>query len=213
MSPVIPKRRTREPDVTRGKLLTAAFEEIYRHGFQAASLDRILTGAGVTKGALYHHFPDKAALGYAVVEEIVKGPVLDVYLRTLENSADPLSALQDVLHRRADDFAAGGVELGCPLNNLAQEMSPLDETFRLRVAEALEAWTAGYARALERAKALGVVRPDVNPAQVAAFIVAAVEGSFGMAKNAKSVATLRSNLDTLVSFLDTLRPARRGGPS
>jgi AcrR family transcriptional regulator len=213
VSPVIPKRRTREPDVTRGKLLTAAFEEIYRHGFQAASLDRILTGAGVTKGALYHHFPDKAALGYAVVEEIVKGPVLDVYLRTLENSADPLSALQDVLHRRADDFAAGGVELGCPLNNLAQEMSPLDETFRLRVAEALEAWTAGYARALERAKALGVVRPDVNPAQVAAFIVAAVEGSFGMAKNAKSVATLRSNLDTLVSFLDTLRPARRGGPS
>ena len=213
MSPVIPKRRTREPDVTRGKLLTAAFEEIHRHGFQAASLDRILAGAGVTKGALYHHFPDKAALGYAVVEEIVKGPVLEVYLRTLEDSADPLAALQDVLRRRADDFAAGGVELGCPLNNLAQEMSPLDEKFRVRVAEALEAWTAGYARALERAKALGVVRRDVNPAQVAAFIVAAVEGSFGMAKNAKSVATLRSNLDTLVSFLDTLRPARRGGHS
>jgi AcrR family transcriptional regulator len=213
VSPVIPKRRAREPDVTRGKLLTAAFEEIYRHGFQAASLDRILAGAGVTKGALYHHFPDKAALGYAVVEEIVTGPVLEVYLRTLEDSADPLAALQDVLRRRADDFAAGGVELGCPLNNLAQEMSPLDERFRLRVAEALEAWTAGYARALERAKALGVVRRDVNPAQVAAFIVAAVEGSFGMAKNAKSVATLRSNLDTLVSFLDTLRPARRGGHS
>jgi AcrR family transcriptional regulator len=213
VSPVIPKRRTREPDVTRGKLLTAAFEEIHRHGFQAASLDRILAGAGVTKGALYHHFPDKAALGYAVVEEVVKGPVLEVYLRALEDSADPLTALQDVLRRRADDFAAGGVELGCPLNNLAQEMSPLDETFRLRVAEALDAWTAGYARALERAKALGVVRRDVNPAQVAAFIVAAVEGSFGLAKNARSVATLRSNLDTLVSFLDTLRPARRGGHS
>lgn len=213
MSPVIPKRRTREPDVTRGKLLAAAFEEIYRHGFQAASLDRILAGAGVTKGALYHHFPDKAALGYAVVEEIVTGPVLDVYLRTLEDSADPLTALQDVLRRRADDFVAGGVELGCPLNNLAQEMSPLDEKFRRRVAEVLEAWTAGYARALERARALGLVRRDVNPEQVAGFIVAAVEGSFGMAKNAKSVATLRSNLETLVSFLDTLRPARRGGPT
>jgi AcrR family transcriptional regulator len=213
VSPVIPRRRAREPDVTRGKLLAAAFEEIYRHGFQAASLDRILAGAGVTKGALYHHFPDKAALGYAVVEEIVKGPVLDVYLDRLEESADPLAALQDVLRRRADDFAAGGVELGCPLNNLAQEMSPLNETFRRRVAEALDAWTAGYARALERAKALGVVRRDVNPDQAAAFIVAAVEGSFGMAKNAKSVATLRSNLEMLVSFLDTLRPARRGGHS
>lgn len=213
MSPVIPKRRAREPDVTRGKLLAAAFEEIYRHGFQAASLDRILAGAGVTKGALYHHFPDKAALGYAVVEEIVTGPVLKVYLDRLEESPDPLAALQDVLRRRADDFAAGGVELGCPLNNLAQEMSPLDERFRRRVAQVLEAWTAGYVRALERAKVLGVVRRDVNPDQVAAFIVAAVEGSFGMAKNAKSVATLRSNLEMLVTFLDTLRPARRGGHS
>jgi AcrR family transcriptional regulator len=213
VSPVIPTRRAREPDVTRGKLLAAAFEEIYRHGFQAASLDRILAGAGVTKGALYHHFPDKAALGYAVVEEIVEGPVLDVYLDRLEESPDPLAALQDVLRRRADDFAAGGVELGCPLNNLAQEMSPLDETFRRRVAQVLDAWTAGYVRALERAKALGVVRRDVNPDQVAAFIVAAVEGSFGMAKNAKSVAMLRSNLDTLVTFLDTLRPTRRGGHS
>jgi TetR/AcrR family transcriptional regulator, transcriptional repressor for nem operon len=211
MPPVLPKRRAREPDVTRGKLLAAAFEEIYRHGFQAASLDRILAGAGVTKGALYHHFPDKAALGYAVVEEVVKGPVLDVYLRTLEDSADPLTALQDVLRRRADDFAAGGVELGCPLNNLAQEMSPLDEAFRRQVAGVLDAWTAGYTRALERARAMGIVRSDVSPPQVAAFIVASVEGAFGMAKNAKSVATLRSNLELLASFLDTLRPVRRGG--
>jgi len=67
------KQRTRAPEVTRQKLLSAAFEEIYRSGFQAASLDRILAKAGVTKGALYHHFIDKAALGYAVVDEVVKG--------------------------------------------------------------------------------------------------------------------------------------------
>jgi TetR/AcrR family transcriptional repressor of nem operon len=211
VSPVIPKRRSREPDVTRGKLLAAAFEEIYRHGFQAASLDRILTAAGVTKGALYHHFPDKAALGYAVVDEVLKGPVLQVYLGRLEESADPLAAIQDVLRRRADDFAAGGVELGCPLNNLAQEMSPLDEKFRRRVAETLDTWTEGYTTALERAQALGLVRPDVSPARVAAFLVASVEGAFGMAKNAKSVATLRSNLELLATYLDTLRPERRGG--
>jgi TetR/AcrR family transcriptional repressor of nem operon len=211
MSPVVPQRRLREPDVTRGKLLAAAFEEIYRHGFQAASLEGILARAGVTKGALYHHFPDKAALGYAVVEEVLKGPVLAVYLGSLEQSPDPLAALQESLRRRADDFAAGGVELGCPLNNLAQEMSPLDEKFRRRVAAALDGWTDGYTRALERAQAMGLVRPDVIPARVAAFIVASVEGSFGMAKNARSVATLRSNLELLASFLDTLRPERRGG--
>ena len=64
---------SRASDVTRDKLLQAAFEEIYRRGFQSTSLDTILAKAGVTKGALYHYFPDKASLGYAVVEEVVKG--------------------------------------------------------------------------------------------------------------------------------------------
>ena len=41
------RRRTRQPDVTRDKLLHAAFDEIYRRGFQAASLDTILAKAGV----------------------------------------------------------------------------------------------------------------------------------------------------------------------
>ena len=139
--PVRPaKRRVRAPDATRGKILAAAFEEIYRRGFQAASLDAILEKAGVTKGALYHHFPDKAALGYAVVDEIVREPVLEAYLGPLEShEADPLTGIQQILRRRADDFHSGGVDLGCPLNNLAQEMSPLDEHFRRRVAAALNA--------------------------------------------------------------------------
>jgi hypothetical protein len=42
---------------------------------------------------------------------------------------------------------------------------------------------------------------------VAAFIVAAIEGSFGLAKGARSAALLRSNLEVLSTFLDTLRPA------
>jgi AcrR family transcriptional regulator len=186
---------------------------MFRNGFQAASLNAILTRAGVTKGALYHHFPDKAALGVAVIDEVVRRPVLDAYLGALGADTadqlatfDPLAALQGVLRRRADDFTDEEIELGCPLNNLAQEMSPLDERLRERVAAALEAWAAGFTDALERAQDAGTVRPDVDAARVAAFLVAAVEGSFGMAKNARSVAVLRSNLELLADYLDTLRP-------
>ncbi|HEX9893570.1 MAG TPA: TetR/AcrR family transcriptional regulator [Gemmatimonadales bacterium] len=205
-----PKRRVRAPDATRGKILAAAFEEMYQRGFQAASLDTIVEQAGVTKGALYHHFADKAALGYAVVDEVITRPVLDVYLGPLqESTVDPLTALQQLLRRRADDFRSGGIELGCPLNNLAQEMSPLDERFRRHVEAALDAWTDGFARALRRGQTAGTVRKDVNARAVAAFMVATVEGSFGMAKNAKSQPLLRANLELLASFLETLRPPRR----
>jgi TetR/AcrR family transcriptional regulator, transcriptional repressor for nem operon len=52
-------------------LLKAAFKEMHRSGFRSADLDAILTKAGVTKGALYYHFDDKEALGYAVVDEVI----------------------------------------------------------------------------------------------------------------------------------------------
>jgi AcrR family transcriptional regulator len=208
MAKSVATRRKRQPDITRERLLHAAFDEIYRRGFQAASLDTILAQAGVTKGALYHHFPDKASLGYAVVDEVVKDRLLERWLGVLDQQAgDPLSALQGMLKERLAQLEPHEVELGCPLNNLAQEMSPLDERFRRRVAGTFDLWTEGFARCLERGQREGTVRGDVAAAPVATFIVAAIEGSFGLAKSARSTAMLRSTLEVLAGFLDCLRSA------
>jgi TetR/AcrR family transcriptional regulator, transcriptional repressor for nem operon len=211
MTKIIPKRRTREPDVTREKLLKAAFEEIYRRGFQAASLETILSKAGVTKGALYHHFPDKASLGYAVVDEVVKGLLLERWGVTRFVSGDPVTALQEILRGRAAGVTSREVELGCPLNNLAQEMSPLDHRFRKGVSATFDLWTDSVAKELERGQAAGTVRSDVDPRKIAAFVVASIEGSFGLAKGAQSADMLRSNLEVLSTFLESLRPDTGSG--
>jgi AcrR family transcriptional regulator len=211
MAKSLAKQRTRDPDATRQKLLMAAFEEIYRRGFQAASLDTILAKAGVTKGALYHHFPDKAALGQAVIDEVVRGFLLQRWgIEPLaEIAGDPVTALQQILRHRSNELTAREVQFGCPLNNLAQEMSPLDEEFRQRVSATFDTWTGAFARAVKRGQTEGTVRRDLDAQKVAGFIVAAIEGSFGMAKSANSAALLRSNLKVLSTFLDTLRPARK----
>jgi hypothetical protein len=67
------------------------------------------------------------------------------------------------------------------------------------------AWRSGFARAIARAQKAGTVRKDVNPRQVAAFLVAAVEGSFGIGKSARSRAMICSNFALLAAYLDTLR--------
>ena len=215
MAKTLVKRRSRDPDATRDKLLSAAFEEIYRRGFQAASLDAILAKAGVTKGALYHHFLDKAALGYAVVDEVVKGLLLERWGVLEPPTGDPVTALQRILKGRAASLTTREVELGCPLNNLAQEMSPLDQRFRRGVAATFDTWTEAVARDLERGQAEGTVRREVDARKVGAFVVAAIEGSFGLAKSARSAAMLRSNLEVLGTFLESLRPsaARRARPA
>ena len=124
-----------------------------------------------------------------------------------QQAGDPLTALQGVFRERAGSLTADEIALGCPLNNLAQEMSPLDERFRRLVDATFEAWRKGFAQALERGQEEGTVRQDVDARKVAAFLVAAAEGSYGLAKSASSRAMLRSNLETLAAYLDSLRPA------
>jgi hypothetical protein len=86
-------------------------------------------------------------------------------------------------------------------------MSPLDERFRRRIAATFETWTDGFARVLVRGQTEGTVRTDLDAQKVAAFLVGAIEGSFGIAKSAKSAAMLRSNLDILSTMLESLRPS------
>jgi len=202
--------RVRAPEATRERLVAAAFEEMHRHGYQGTGLDTILTSAGVTKGALYHHFADKADLAHAVIDEVIRGLTLTRWTGPLASyTGDPISGIQMVLKVVADEFCderlVDKVELGCPLNNLAQEMSPLDERFRRRVAVVFETWIESFAQALERGRKEGSVRRDVDARKVATFVVASVEGSFGLAKNAKSAPLLRENLEVLTDFLDSLR--------
>jgi AcrR family transcriptional regulator len=55
---------------TRARLIAAAGAQFARDGFAATSTEAILDGAGVRRGALYHHFADKTELFRAVFVEI-----------------------------------------------------------------------------------------------------------------------------------------------
>jgi len=69
--------KSTQHSATRQIILQAAFDEIHARGFQGASLSKILSSTQVTKGALYHYFPNKLALGYAVVEEHIAAHIYD----------------------------------------------------------------------------------------------------------------------------------------
>lgn len=193
------------PDLTRQKLLEAAFAEIHRNGFQAASLAQILADIGLTKGALYHHFPDKKALGLAVVDEVIRPALAAMMFAPLAETREPLAALQALLAAKAAENDPMVVTLGCPLNNLMQEMSPVDEGFRLHLNGVFRDWVEVVAAALKRGKTAGEVRRDVDAEATAFFIVSALEGCIGMSKNTQSVTAYRGCLAQLGRYLDTLK--------
>jgi TetR/AcrR family transcriptional repressor of nem operon len=63
----------RNAEQTRTRILEAAREEIFQNGYQGMRIDAILQKTKLAKGALYHYFPNKLALGYAVVDEVLMG--------------------------------------------------------------------------------------------------------------------------------------------
>jgi AcrR family transcriptional regulator len=93
------KRRFRDPERTRERLLQAAFREVHRSGFQRAGIDTILAATNVTKGALYHHFESKEALGYAIVEEVIAKLVHDRWLRPMLGNGQPIDILIGIVRR------------------------------------------------------------------------------------------------------------------
>jgi TetR/AcrR family transcriptional repressor of nem operon len=198
------KRGTRDPERTRERLLQAAFREIHRSGFQSAGIDTILAATNVTKGALYHHFESKEALGYAVVEEKIAKLTHDRWLRPMQSEGDAIDILIGVVRRIPD--SPQDVRAGCPLLLLSQEMSPLDEQFRKRLERIFLDWQEGIATLLRKGKSQGTVRRDLKPDQAASFLIATVEGYGTLAKNAQDAKVWKAGIRNIVGWLRSLRP-------
>jgi TetR/AcrR family transcriptional repressor of nem operon len=192
---------------TRRRILQAAFEEFYKNGFQGGSINHIVDQAGTTKGALFHHFDGKNELGCAVVEEVIQPLIKARWLDPLASSIDPIADLKRTLRQFVkDEVANGRLVQGCPLNNLAQEMSPLDEGLRKRIEKVYLEWRECLAAALARGIKAGKVRKDISARNVAAFVVAAQAGIIGTAKNSQSEELMMQAGAGLFDYLDSLKP-------
>ena len=195
-----------DPETTRQVLLDAAFDEIYLNGFRAAGLDAILSKTGVTKGALYHHFGNKQGLGYAVVEERVDALVHDRYIDPFKATEDPIQGMQQMgLRMESELLKVGILKKGCPVNNLVQEMSGVDEGFRLRLAKILDKWSETIADGLRRGQAEGTVRSDIDALEVATFFVASYQGACGYCKNSQDIKQFTDARKHLDKYVETLR--------
>lgn len=196
----------RNADETRTRLLEAAFDEIYLRGYQGMRVDDVLQRTGLKKGAFYHHFPSKQALAYAVLEEVITGSVARRWIDGMAASEDPIEALEGVLDAMAEKASPDDCFCGCPLNNLAQEMAPLDEGFQQRIREVFDNWIGLLARAFARGQSNGTIAPNVDVQGAATFVVATIEGCVGLTKANQRLDTFDTCRRQLTAWLQTLRP-------
>jgi TetR/AcrR family transcriptional repressor of nem operon len=203
--------RVRDPKRTRRKVLQASYREFYRNGFQGGSLNRIVASAGITKGALFHHFSGKNELGYAVLEEFLAPAVHHWWVEPLLETEDPVPILQTIMERflkkiKEEVPERGFLFNGCPICNFAVEMSPLDEGFRSRLETIYDGWRKAIKEALARGQKAGTVRADAIPEEEATFIVASVAGTSSTGKVSQEIKLFQDCIRVVMRHLAHLLP-------
>lgn len=190
---------------TRTRILEAAHKEIYEHGYQGMRIDAILQKTNLAKGALYHYFPNKLALGYAVVEELLLEQFQTTWNEFAKTYPDPLTAIQQLFIVKAKNYRHEQTFKGCPLNNLNQEMAAIDEGFHQRLERVMTTIYDSIVSALEKGQQQGQVRTDIDPTKISMFIMACYQGIMGTAKCLQAPEILGDLFGTLNEYIDTLR--------
>ncbi len=200
--------KDQNPTATRQAILDSAFNLFYHNGFQATGLAEIGENAKVSKGAIYNHFPSKLELGYAIVDEVLQKHVISHWMAPYQELEDPIEATKAVMENAKAFLCESSFNLGCPLNNLVQEMASIDEGFRSRLNALTHNWVQAVATSFERARKSGYLKSDTKTKEVAGFVVSVFEGTMGLVKCAQSVDYLEQNTRQLLTYLNPLRQSQ-----
>ena len=199
-------KRSYDPAAMRGRVLDVASAAFQARGYHATSTHDIMRDAGVTGGALHHHFPTKKSLALAVIRERVAPAVEETWIAPVREGRAAIDGILAALDQITSSLDARGKVLGCPLNNLAIELSLADPDFQTAVAEVFASWQkviADKARA-DRPSAGTAMTPD----ELGTFVVASYSGAMAMAKAEQTSRPLRICAQQLAALLDARRRTR-----
>jgi AcrR family transcriptional regulator len=183
------RKRSNHPEALRARILDAAAAAFQAGGYHATSTHDIMRAAGVTGGALHHHFATKKALGLAVIRERVARAVEETWIAPIRAAPSALDGILGTFEAIAASLDERGRVVGCPLNNLAHELSLADADFQSALGVIFDVWREAVA---DRAAAeKDAIAPMMSPDDLATLVVASYSGAMAMAKTCQSAEPLR----------------------
>ena len=191
-------------EITRFTILQKAYEIIYKNGYQITSIDEIIAATQVTKGAFFYHFKNKDEMGLAMIREILYPGMYKALVEPLLQANDPLRDIHRMLKVFLLDHSRIQIKYGCPAVNLVEEMAPLNPKFNKALSILTMEWMAVLEKAIQNGKSLGLIRKDVNPRQVAQFIISGYSGIRNMGKLDNDVTVYNSFLKEMKNYLTSL---------
>jgi AcrR family transcriptional regulator len=185
----------------REKLIATAAAIFGRRGYQATSVDHILEAAGVSPSNFYYHFKSKETLAYEVLErtfEELRKELGPIFMNRRLSAPEKLQQLHRLFVKKMEENGCRG---GCPLGNLAQELSDYHPGFRQRLAGFFEECLVGIAEIVAQGVQEGAFRRDVDPRAASYLLFGSLEGLILLSKSLKDVAPLEQGFRQTLALL------------
>lgn len=192
----------------RARLIEAARGLVRHKGFAATSVDELCAAAGVTKGAFFHHFPSKEALGVALVDDWTQMTGAMFASHPYNFKDDPLDRVFAYIDLRRELLGQPLPEFSCVAGTTVQEAYESSPPIRAAAERSIRSGFEHVRPHLEQALKAHPV-PGVTAESLAQQFQIAVQGGIIVAKALNSSAPAREAFDHLERYLRLLfgRPA------
>jgi len=187
---------------TRERIVEAARELFFKQGYTATGIAQVLKASDANSGSLYHFFPSKEDLLVAVLEKYRSMLEPRVLKPAFDRVRDPIKRLFAVLEGYRLLLEATNFELGCPIGNLALEVSNSQPEARRLIIENFEAWCDAIRQLVE--DAADRFPSDVEPAALATHVLATMEGSVMLARAYRSFQPFDQAVNQLKDYIQRL---------
>jgi TetR/AcrR family transcriptional regulator, acrAB operon repressor len=195
-------RRTKdEAAITRATLLKTALTVFSAKGYSAATLDDVAKAAKMTRGAIYWHFKSKADLYNTLVEEVsARGTA--VVQQAIAEGGPLIEILRRIFVRQCalieeDKEARAVMELALFKTGLDPDL----QAGRKNQLEAGNALIEGVAAAMQQGVAQGVLRNDIDPADMARAFIAFENGAIQVWLASPKSFSLKTSAESFADIL------------
>ena len=192
---------------TRQRIVTTALELFWEKGFQSTSIADILSRTQLHSGSLYHFFPGKQDVLVAVLEAYRDGIEEWLLKPAWSGVDDPVERVFALLNGYRTQLVTTDCTYGCPIGNLALEISEPDPKIRELLAVNFANWTSAIERCLDAA---GDRLPrDLDRRRLAEFTLTVMEGAIMQARTYRDIASFDRNVAVLRAHFDMLMETAR----
>lgn len=187
---------------TRERIVEAARQLFFRQGYTATGMLQILKAANVRSGSFYHFFPSKQHVLRAVLETYLGLLEPNILRPAFERADDPLERLFAVLDGYRQLLHATEFQLGCPIGNLALELSTSHPGARPLIAANFDAWSTAITELID--SFADRLPSDVQPAALARHAQATMEGAIMLARAYRDFAPFDQAIHQLRDYFERL---------